>query len=62
MALTEQDEIISERIHDTDSSQNEKMVHWLHFFIMGKVTLNEIQEQFHTAYVEQDLISFPWDK
>ena len=61
MALSEQDEIISERIHDADSLQNEKMAHWMHFFMMKKVTLDEIQEQFHTAYVEQDSIPFPWD-
>lgn len=59
--LSEQDEIISERIHDTDSFQNEKMVHWLHFYIMGKITLDELKAQFLILYVEQDSISFPWD-
>lgn len=61
MALSEQDEIISERIHDTDDHMNERMAHWLHFFIMGKVTQDELKVQFNKLYTERDCISFPWD-
>lgn len=57
----EKDSVISERIHDADHEVNEKMVHWLHWFLTdGDVSLDELKETFQKAYDKQEGIDFPW--
>lgn len=58
---SDQNEIISERIHDAEPETNEKMVHWLHWFLTdGDVKLEDLKEQFEKAYDKQEPLDFPW--
>jgi hypothetical protein len=48
--MSPEDNTISEHIHDADSETNENMLHWLHQFMMGKITQNELKSIFIAAY------------
>lgn len=56
---TEDDDIIGERIHDSEC--NENMVHYLHLFFMDKITKEQLEEKFNKAYKEEEYISPPWE-
>lgn len=53
-------ETISERIHDAEPDMNEKMVHWLHDFLIGEISIDELKETFEKAYEKQIWINYPW--
>jgi hypothetical protein len=58
--MTNEDELVSERIHDADSETNENMVHWLHQLTMGKITIEKLGEIFFNAYLKHESIKPPW--
>ena len=62
---TEDDEILSERIHDSDPEVNERLVHWLHSFFLGEKTIDELRATFHEAYPLKPgsgvVPSYPWE-
>lgn len=55
------DNHISEHIHDADKETNENMVHWLHQFMMGKITEKDLKEIFKTYESRQSICS-PYKK
>jgi hypothetical protein len=55
------DQIISEHIHDADRETNENMVHWLHQFIMGNVTQEDLKDIFN-YYETSEYICKPHKK
>ena len=52
--------LVAERIHDADSDVNEKMVHWLHNFLIGDVSKEDLHKAFNTAFDDQEDPGFPW--
>jgi hypothetical protein len=53
------DQIISEHIDDADRETNENMVHWLHQFIMGNVTQEDLKDIFK-SYESDKYIHSPY--
>lgn len=59
--MTEEENVLSERIHDADPEVNERMAHWLHAFFEKRVTLNDLKATFHAAYEKDEMPCFPWE-
>ena len=59
--LTEEENVLSERIHDADPEVHERMAHWLHAFFEKRVSLADFKATFYAAYEKDEMPSFPWE-
>lgn len=45
--LTEEEDIVSEMVHDMDSDYQEKLCHYVHYFLMNKISKDELEKAFN---------------
>jgi hypothetical protein len=59
--LTEDQNVMSEMVHDLGSSEQEILCHYLHYFLMGKINKDELQEAFDSCVRDGIYIPNIWD-